>query len=474
MTTKRPATLRNVLSIAAIVITLLVLTAAVSLVFATTIRQSTRAELTEAIERVRAIEEAEVGLLLHTRARDGAELRKLEVELRNLLTDATRYISTADEKRAFQSARAAVEHYLDLAHEPQGAGNLRDAELRAIAALEQLTDVVVEDARAAQARALRWSRIANIGAIAFGIAIIAITFGVVLWLRRRAIRPLFALANTMKRFGNGELDLRAPEQGATELREMMQRFNEMADSLAAQRQARIAFVGGVAHDLKNPLSAMKLALAAVAPGQPLPPEPQLRRMLALVERQVTQIDRMVGDFFELTKLEAGGPELHLEPHDIGEIVRGSIELFDATAQARVHLTLPDHPVVVACDALRIGQAVTNLVSNAIKYSPSAAPVEVRVATPPSELTIEVIDHGIGIRPDEVQRIFEPFQRGTVVKTDVPGTGLGLYNVRRIVHAHGGTIDIASKPGEGSTFRIRLARVPAHEPLPVAAQPVYRH
>src|SRR5690606_32210263 len=153
--------------------------------------------------------------------------------------------------------------------------------------------------------ALWLSEVATVAAILFGIAVIMIIGGLVWWLRHRVIQPLFALADTMKRFGEGERELRAKEEGATELRDMMQRFNEMADGLAARRQAQIAFLGGVAHDLKNPLSALKLALELVGPERPLPAEPQLRRTIGMISRQIEQLERMVGDFLDMAKIESG-------------------------------------------------------------------------------------------------------------------------------------------------------------------------
>ena len=474
MATRRPATLRNVLSIAVSVVVLLVVIAAVSLVIATSVRQSTREEIAASIESVRTIEETEVSLLLHLRARRAAERQELEIQVRSLLDEAALYMMTPAEQEAFDEARAEVEHYLELTHEPASSPDeLRAAETQAIGALERLVDIDVATARDAQERALRLGRTATVAAILFGIAIIVIIGGLVLWLRRRVIQPLFALADTMKRFGEGERELRAKEEGATELREMTLRFNEMADGLAARRQAQIAFLGGVAHDLRNPLSALKLALELVGPDRPLPTEPQLRRTMGMISRQIEQLDRMVGDFLDMSKIEAGELELHLEPHDIGQVVSGSLELFDAGIRARVRETLPDHPVLVSCDAVRMGQAVTNLLSNAVKYSPSDAPIEINVIETPSEVSIEVTDHGPGIARDELQHIFEPFQRGTTAKVDVPGTGLGLFNVRRIMRAHHGDIDVESTLGKGSTFRLHLARIPAPELPATTASSAYR-
>ncbi|HEY5920922.1 MAG TPA: HAMP domain-containing sensor histidine kinase, partial [Kofleriaceae bacterium] len=321
---------------------------------------------------------------------------------------------------------------------------------------ERLVDIDVMHARAAHLRADRWNAYATSAAVVVGLAIVAITVLLVLWLRRRVIRPLFALADTLKRFGEGERSLRAVERGPTELREMSQRFNDMAESIAAQREAQTAFLGGVAHDLRNPLTALKLAVDMMGPSEPVPPEPQLRRTLAMISRQIDHLDRMVGDFLDMAKIEAGKLELYVADHDVREVVRGSIELFAPTAQSRFHIAMPDEAILVLCDATRIGQAVTNLISNAIKYSPPDEPIDIKVVLDGDEVAIEVTDRGVGIPRDDHQRIFEPFRRGSTRSSAVPGTGLGLYNVQRIVEAHQGRIEVDSIPAVGSTFRILLA------------------
>ncbi len=457
MSRRAPANLRTVLSVAAVLVTLLATTAALSLVLATSVLQNMTADIAESVESVRTIEEAEIALLLHVRSTDPAEEHDLAHQLTGLLDDAEAYAATLPESAVLHSAKLEVGLYLARAAQ-RGApvALIRSHEARAIGALERLGDLEVAQSRAVHQRAIRWDRIATIAGIVLGLCIVGVTGALVLWLRRRVIRPLFSLATTMKRFGEGERSLRAQESGPTELREMTQRFNDMADSIAAQRQAQTAFLGGVAHDLRNPLSALKLAVGIVDPMQPLPPEPQLRRTLAIVGRQIDHLDRMVGDFLDMEKIEAGTLQLEVADHDLLAIVQDSVELFGPAARMRFHVEVPTEPVVIACDPVRIGQAVTNLVSNALKYSPPEEPIDIVVAMEPAEVTVAVTDRGVGIPRDDQKRIFEPFRRGATRNT-VPGTGLGLFNVRRIVQAHGGRIEVESVPAIGSTFRIHLTR-----------------
>ena len=139
-----------------------------------------------------------------------------------------------------------------------------------------------------------------------------------------------------------------------------------------------------------------------------------------------------------------------------ELVRQSVELFEGVpSKHEIALTVPDRPIVLACDALRIEQIVINLVSNAIKYSPEGSQVDLRVAHSNSSLVIAVTDRGVGISAEDQQRLFEPFRRVGLSKEAVPGVGLGLFVVRRLVEAHGGRIEVDSSAGEGSTFRVLL-------------------
>ncbi|HEU4613264.1 MAG TPA: HAMP domain-containing sensor histidine kinase, partial [Kofleriaceae bacterium] len=371
--------------------------------------------------------------------------------------EADQYVSSVQEAVVLSSAKLEVELYLQRSMQPGVPTSLIHVhEARAINALDHLGDLEVAQSRAAHVRATHWDQITTLAGIVLGICIVAVTGALVLWLRRRVIRPLFALADTMKKFGDGDRSLRAAENGPTELREMTQRFNEMADSIAAQRQAQTAFLGGVAHDLRNPLSALKLAVDVMEPSQPLPPEPQLRRTLAIIGRQIDHLDRMVGDFLDMAKIEAGTLELAVGQHDVRTIVQDAVELFAPSARMRFHVTIPDVPAVILCDPVRIGQAVTNLVSNALKYSPPDEPIDIRVAATEHVVTVEVTDRGVGIPREDQNRIFEPFRRGATRNT-VPGTGLGLANVQRIINAHGGRIEVESVPAVGSTFRLHLTR-----------------
>jgi signal transduction histidine kinase len=122
-------------------------------------------------------------------------------------------------------------------------------------------------------------------------------------------------------------------------------------------------------------------------------------------------------------------------------------------------------VVVRCDGTRLEQVLHNLVSNALKYSPTGSSVELRVAQEGEEAVLSVVDQGIGISSEELRHLFAPFRRTSRAREVAPGVGLGLSVARRIIEAHGGRIEVDSRPGAGSTFRVRLplAAAPSAQP-----------
>jgi two-component system sensor histidine kinase MtrB len=239
-------------------------------------------------------------------------------------------------------------------------------------------------------------------------------------------------------------------------------FNEMAEALAEQRAARVAALAGVAHDLRNPLSALKLSFSFVREDQPLPPEARLRHIIQIAERQISRLDRMVGDFLEIAKIDAG--ELKLEPvvAEVEPLVRRVVELLSAGERAHpITITAPSEPILLRCDPLRLEQVLINLVSNAMKYSPEASPIAIDVEARDTEVLVSVTDRGVGIAPEDQARLFDAFRRLSSTKDAAPGVGLGLYVVKKIVDAHGGHIDIRSELGRGSTFTVTLPRQEAN-------------
>jgi signal transduction histidine kinase len=268
--------------------------------------------------------------------------------------------------------------------------------------------------------------------------------------------PLLALGEGINRFAAGDRAARVVLRGPPEVQRTASSFNDMAGRLERQTRDLLTFLAGVAHDLRNPLASMRMGVQRLERGRPPLSEDKRQLTLEMVGRQVTRLERMVGDFLDATRIEGGYLELKLEPYDLRAAAREAVDFYSTSSEGRpIVLSAPDRPVEVMCDRERVAQVLNNLVSNAIKYSPRGGDVVVSVEDGDEEAIVSVKDSGIGIAPSERELIFEPFRRTGASQETAPGVGLGLSVARRIVEAHHGSIDFDSSPGAGSTFRVHL-------------------
>lgn len=454
--------LRGVLGwTAGLVLALVVALTAVSILMARAVGTAS-GTLRAAVESVRLAQEAEIALLLHARATDPLVRQTLEERLRRHLDGVRAHVTSPRERRLVRDVGARIARYLD-DRDAAAAGTTDPMHLEdAFASLEALVDVNVAQANAAAVRTESWGAAATSIGVAALLAIAILAASLLWWLQACVFRPTLALRTAMEAFARGDRDVRAVETGPWELRDMASRFNEMAGTLAAQRSSQIAFLAGIAHDLRTPLATLTASVAIVRPDAPLPDEPRLRRVLELVGRQIHRLERMVGDFLDMARIDAGALELRLERCDVRDVVHGAAELLAAGHGAhRLEVVLPPEPVWLACDPMRLEQVVGNLISNALKYSPAESPVRVTVDARDGGVTLSVRDRGAGIPEDEQARIFEPFRRLATFPDAPPGTGIGLHVVRRIVEAHGGEVRVASAPDAGSEFRVCLPASAQH-------------
>jgi signal transduction histidine kinase len=170
----------------------------------------------------------------------------------------------------------------------------------------------------------------------------------------------------------------------------------------------------------------------------------------------TRLERLIDELLDVSRITAGRLQLEPAPMQLDELVREVVDRFlDQAASSGCVITVEAEPVVGTWDRARIDQVVSNLVANALKYG-RGQPVEVAVGAKNGSAVLRIVDHGIGIAAEEQQRIFERFERA-VANRDFGGFGLGLWIARQIVETSGGTIEVASAPGAGATFTVRLPR-----------------
>lgn len=241
----------------------------------------------------------------------------------------------------------------------------------------------------------------------------------------------------------------------SELEGLRQRVAELERALAVRDEV-IATLG---HELRNPLSPVYLHLGhLIATLEESGAPPDRDWLLGKLEAMRTRFDNFLATLDRL--LEASRPggalSLELEPFDLGQVVHEVCAgMRNQLEAARSELVISvSGPVAGMWDRLRIQQIVWNLLSNAVRYG-AGAPIHVRVASDADRASLVVKDHGIGISDEDQARIFDPYERGTAGKTSAGGFGLGLWIVRRLTDAMGGTIAVESRPGEGATFTVTL-------------------
>ncbi len=228
--------------------------------------------------------------------------------------------------------------------------------------------------------------------------------------------------------------------------------------------ARDEFLSIASHELRTPLTALRLALENMRRVssrdalEKLSPE-YVERVLVTAERQGQRLENLVAALLDVSRIQMGRLELDVEEVDISSIVfDAAASLEDEARQTGSTISVRGEPVRGYWDRLRISQVVTNLLANAVKYG-AGKPVEVEFGPRGEGARLVVRDHGIGIEPGDLPQIFERFERA-VSSRNYGGLGLGLYIVKRIVEAHGGTISVESKPGEGSAFAVELPQRPS--------------
>jgi signal transduction histidine kinase len=479
---RSPRLRRSTVTLGGVLLTVALL-GSLALVTMTTVLKHEAEAVGIADARMRASLRTKVALLWYARASDVAvsqaspgaieERARAETDLRSTLAQAVR-LATPERTPQVDALERKTGIYIDLRR------RLEDERLplgvvleRSTPALESvfadLRQLVADDdawVQTTEASARHWGHVAGMtGVVASALLIVGFVASV-LGMAVLVERPVVGLIRAVTRFAGGEETSRSLPRGARELRQMSTTFNELADRLVRQNHDRLTFLSGVAHDLRTPLSAVRMATSFLQGGsQPASPE-TLARTLELVTRQVDRLDRMVGDLLDATRIEAGRLELRLETSDLRVLVDRAVELFRPSAGAHeIAVVAPAEPVLVQCDATRIEQVLNNLVSNAIKYSPAGGRVTVATSSQGTDAVVAVSDEGIGIAPEDRGRIFEPFRRTRTARELVPGVGLGLSVARKIVQAHGGRIDVDSEPGSGSTFWVRLHSSTGPTPTP---------
>ena len=371
----------------------------------------------------------------------------IEAQLRQQFETAAAAADTPHERELVTTARTEVESYLSSPSSAVASTRLATAQQ----GLSDLATFNAAQADSAAGDAARWNRLSDIAALLVALAIVLGTAASLVWLQAGAFRPLFRLRDAIAGSTTSH-DSRAPEDGPWEVRSIARAYNEMRDRLDEQRQRQLTFIAAIVHELRNPMTPLKLASGQLARQ---PDSGQAARIARVIGRQTEQLERITLDLLDAVRIEAGHLRLERARCDLRALVSTVADAFCEDGESRIRLDLPPAPLWADVDAVRIQQVVTNLVSNGLKYSPDGDPVDVRVSHDSGSAVIEVEDRGVGIEPEDLPHIFEPFRRAAHSTHGIPGIGLGLSISRRIVVAHGGVLDVRSVARAGSTFVVTL-------------------
>lgn len=232
---------------------------------------------------------------------------------------------------------------------------------------------------------------------------------------------------------------------------------EHGDLLAELEQMRTDLISTIAHELRTPLTAVRTSAGLLLDPAIEPSAHERRRLLETIDRNATRMQRVVGDILDLARFRVGGVQLQLRRFDATELARTAIASVAPLAELRgqtIKLDTPAKALWVFGDYRRLEQALVNLLSNAGKYSPEGAPITVSVSKSGSDVSWTVRDRGSGINAADQARLFERFfVAGRARSEATAGVGLGLPITLAIVQAHDGRIEVDSRPGHGSSFRI---------------------
>jgi len=232
--------------------------------------------------------------------------------------------------------------------------------------------------------------------------------------------------------------------------------------LRETEKLQAALLDSISHDLRTPLASITGALSSLADAGTVLNDAQRRELLETAREQAEQMNRLVGNLLEMTRLEAGGLRLRLAPTDVQELIGAVVGQFtDAFRGHEVAIeTAPDLPAV-PMDFVLVAQALGNVVDNAVKYSPPGTPIEIQARLAGRELQIQIADRGPGIPPGELERIFDKFHRIRRPR-DAGGVGLGLAISAGIAELHKGRIWAENRAGGGTTvtFAVPVSEVPA--------------
>jgi two-component system sensor histidine kinase MtrB len=299
-----------------------------------------------------------------------------------------------------------------------------------------------------------------------GIGLVLLISGIAWFVLRSVTTPIGEAADSSARLASGELGVRLPVRGEDELATLGRSFNAMADSIESQIKeladlslVQQRFVSDVSHELRTPLTTIRLA-ADMINDQRDAFDPATARAAELLNNQVQRFETLLSDLLEISRYDAGSVQLELEPTSLAHLAEDVIASMEQLAEQHstdVRLVAPGGYSPVDMDPRRVRRVVRNLLGNAIEHG-EGRPIVITVDSDQQAVALGVRDYGLGMKPDDVERVFDRFWRADPSRTrTIGGTGLGLSIALGDARLHGGELGVWSELGRGTNFVLTLPR-----------------
>ncbi len=269
--------------------------------------------------------------------------------------------------------------------------------------------------------------------------------------------PVMQVNRAAKVIANGNFAERVEVSSNDELGELAESFNHMAESLQAHEKVQRDFIANISHDLRSPLTSMQGFLTAMVDGT-APPEKQ-GKYLKIVLEETQRLSRMTQGIVELSRAQSSALLLEESDFDLNGLIRMNIEMLEpqlAEKNVRICAMFAEEGTMVHGDTDKISRVLQNLLGNAVKFSPLNGTIDVETTLKEKKILVSVKDQGPGISEEDQKYVFDRFYKtDTTRNKDKTGSGIGLAIVREFLQAHGETITVKSKLGEGTTFAFSL-------------------
>lgn len=287
-----------------------------------------------------------------------------------------------------------------------------------------------------------------------GIVAALLSIGLGLIFALRATAPVRRVQGTARAISAGDRSASIAIDSSDEFGEVGRALQSMADSVDQEERLRQGFAAQVAHELRTPLTILRSQVQGLRVGV-LEPTPET---IVSLEEEVVRISRLVADLQILGSADAAGFSLERATIDLHELVEEAVREFAGLFEgSEVHLETRLEPVTAWADQVRVGQILSNLLSNALKFTPPGGQVRVELRRDEPWAVVRITDSGPGIPADELPHVFDRFFRGRGSRPG--GSGIGLTVVNELARAHGGDVGVSSDPGSGATFTVRLPLQP---------------